>query len=334
MRRLVPILVLVTLAALAAVALARVGSAPAARATAVAATGSFEVTNSDGGGPIFAATNIGPGGSADGTVTIEDTGSTAATLTLHRGKLLDTPGLGGGTLSDRLLLAVVDITAPAVPHTVYAGPLATMPDQPAGKLEPGEARTFEFTATLPEGGEPSLENALQGASTTVSYAWVAEEADEDGGDETPGGGEEGSGGSGSGGGGSPGDSAGNGGAGAVAGQRAVLNLTVPKVRRALRSGGLIVWTRCDEACRLTVRGRLRASAGWHHRGARIRFAQKRPAVAGPQRLRIPIPPELRRWLHRRPAPKTLRARLRFIAVGTDGQRDAVLKKVRLRAGGR
>ena len=329
MRRLVPILVFGVLAALAAVALARVESAPAAGAATIAATGSFEVTNSDDGQPIFAASGIAPGGAATGTVTIEDTGSGPAALTLHRRGLVDTPGLGGGLLSERLQLRVVDVTAPAAPRTVYAGPLASMPDQEAGVLQPGEARTFEFTATLPEGGAASFQNAVQGASTTVAYAWLAEEAEE----REEGGGEESGGGGGAQGGGpgsSPATPSPAGGNGGVAGQSAVLDLTVPKVRRTLRGGRLVVWTRCDQTCRLTVRGRLRASADGRHRGARIRFTQKRLVPAGTQRLRIPVPRGLRRWLRQAPPPKQLRAKLRLVAVGTQGQRDVVRRTVKLR----
>jgi hypothetical protein len=346
MRRLVPILVLVGLATLAAVALAQVDSAPAARATAIAASGSFEVANSNDGQPIFAATNIAPGGSVDGRVTIENTGSEAAALVLRRGEVTDAPGLGGGVLSDRLQLTVIDVTAPAAAHTVYAGTLATMPTQQPGELQPGEARTFEFTATLPDGDEPGFENALQGASATVAYAWVAEETseggDEEEGGETPGGGGGGGqrpggggeapgGGNGGQGGGNGGDLTGNGG---VAGETAVLDLTVPQVRRALRAGHLIVRTHCDESCRLTVRGRIRATAAGHHRVARIRLTQKRVSPAGAQRLRIRVPATLRRWLRHQPPPRRLRAKLRFTAVGADGQRDVVRKNVRLRAGRR
>jgi hypothetical protein len=358
MRRFLPIAVVIVLVALAAVALAQVGDAPAARATVTAASGSFEVTNSDQGLPIFAATNVAPGDSTSGTVTIEDTGTEAATLALVRGDLVDSPGLGGGLLSERLRLSVVDISAPGAPRTVYDGPLASMPKQAVGRFEPGEARTFEFTASLPDGGSASFQNAVQSASTTVAYSWLAEEAGEEGGEE-PGGGEEGGGetpGGGNPGGGqtpgpSPGDgggsngggnggagggSGGNGGAGnpgegGVAGQKAGLDLTVPKVRRALRRGRLVVWTHCDRACRVTVRGRLRATAAGHHRGARIHFTQKRLASPGGQRLRIPLPRSLRRWLRQAPSPVRLRARLRFVALGADGQRDAVRKTVRLRA---
>ncbi|HEY2055263.1 MAG TPA: hypothetical protein VGH14_15125 [Solirubrobacterales bacterium] len=320
MRRLLPLLVLVVLAALAAVALAQVESAPAARAMAIAASGSFEITNSDDGQPIFAATGIAPGESTGGTVTIEDTGTGAAALVLHRGELVDSPGLTGGLLSDRLQLTVVDITAPAAPQTIYAGPLDSMPDQHVGEVEPSEARTFEFTATLPESGAPNFQNAVQGASTTVAYSWIAEEAN--GHVPAP----------------SPAPGAVSGGQGetnaGVPSQPALLALTVPRVRRALRSGRLIVWTNCDETCRLTVRGRILASAGGNHRSAKVRLAMKRFGAPGVQQLRIPIPRGLRRWLRQAPPPKRLRAMLTFIAVGVDGQRDVVRKKVRLRAGGR
>jgi hypothetical protein len=358
MRRLLPILVVCGLAALAAVALAQVGSGPALRLTAASASGSFEVTNSRDGQPIFAATGIAPGGSASGTVKIENTGTDAAKLTLHRGALVDAPGIGGGLLSDRLELSVVDVGTPGAPRTVYAGPLASMPDQPAGRLEPGQSRTYEFTATLPDSGGADFQNEVQSASTTVAYAWTAEEAgegEEEGGggeEEESGGGEEGGGGTPGGGekpgggetpgdrgssgdgGSSGGDSSGNGGAGGVAGQDAGLDLTVPKVRRGLRGGRLVVWTNCDETCRVTVRGRLRATAHGHHRGARIRLTQKNFAPPGPQRLRIPVPPKLRRWLHTAPPPKRLRAKLRFSAVGTQGQRDTARRTVKLRVRGR
>jgi hypothetical protein len=356
MRRLLPILVVCGLAALAAVALAQVESGPALRLTAAAASGSFEVTNSRDGQPIFAATGIAPGGSASGTVKIENTGTETAKLTLHRGALVDAPGLGGGILSDRLELSVVDVGTPSAPRTVYAGPLASMPDQHAGELQPGQARTYEFTATLPDSGGTDFQNEVQSASTTVAYAWTAEEVgegeeeekekEEGGGEEESGGGEEGGGGGGGekpggggnpgggspGGGGGPSDdgSTDNGGAGGVAGQDAALDLTVPMVQRALRRGRLVVWTNCDETCRVTVRGRLRATAHGRHRGARIRLTQKAFAPPGPQRLRIPVPRKLRYWLRTQPPPKRLRAKLRFVAVGTQGQRDAARKTVKLR----
>jgi hypothetical protein len=320
MRRWLPILVLLGLAAMAAVALAQVGGAPPARAATVAATGAFEVSNSHEGGPIFAASGIAPGGEAQGTVAIEDTGSDPVALVLRRGAMVDSPGPGGALLSGRLALSVVDVTEPAAPRTVYTGPLAAMPDQPAGTLGGGETRTFEFTATLPEGGAPSFQNAVQGASTTVAYSWVASEA---GKQES---------GEGSGGGGVPIAPPGGGGGpvGAPAPVVAPFDLNVPRIRLALRGDHLVAWTNCNRSCRLDVRGRLRASGGGAHRGARIHFAKKRVYAAGAQRLRIPIPRRLRRWMRETPGRERLRAKLRFVATGAAGGRSAVHKSVKLR----
>jgi hypothetical protein len=328
MRRLVPILALLALAILAAVALAQVDGEPAARATVTAASGSFEISNSADGQPIFAATDLGPGGSAEGTVTIADTGTAAVALVLRRGELVDSPGLGGGVLSDQLRLRVLDVTVPAAPRTVYAGPLATMPEQHAAEFGTGEARTFEFSATLPEHGEPGFENSLQGASTTIAYTWVAEEAEGRNGEE---------GGNGSGGGGQgSADTVGGGGqgeGGGAPGDSAALDLTVSKVGLALRRGRLVAWTRCDRPCRLTVRGRRRATAAGHHPSAPIRFAQKRVAPAGVRRLPIPIPPKLTRWVRQAPPPKRLRAKLRFVATDSRGETDTVHMTLRLRIRG-
>jgi hypothetical protein len=327
MRRRLPILVFFALVAMAALVLARVGSAPAEQAKAIAASGAIELSNSEEGQPIFAAAGIAPGESAQGTVTIEDTGSEPMALTLRRGELVDVPGPGGGLLSSRLQLTVDDISEPVSPREVYAGPLDTMPVQVAGKLEAGESRTFEFTATLPAAGASSFQNAVQGASVTVAYSWIAAEPSE--GEEEGSGGETPSG-------GHPGGEAvvsptggGEENAGGVAAAGDLLTLTVPKIKPIPRRGRLVAWTRCDRSCRLTVRGRIRATGPMSHRVAKIRFAKKRLYMPGAQRPRIPIPRGLRHWLQETSGRKRLRANLRFIAVGTDGQRDVVRKTVRL-----
>jgi hypothetical protein len=344
MRRLLPILVMIALVAGAAVALAQIESSPPAHAATIAASGAFEISDSKEGEPIFAATGIAPGDSTSGTVTIEDPGSEPVKLSLRRGELVDEPGLGSGLLSSRLHLTVVDVTDPGAPRTVYSGPLDSMPDQAAGRLEPGATRTFEFTATLPDSGDPAVDNEIQGASTTVAYSWVAEEAgegepgEEEGGEE-PGEGEEGPAeetpGSGGGGGESPGgpdyNPGGTGPGGGVSPASAKLDLTVPKVKSRLRRGRLVVWTHCDETCRVTVRGRISASNGLgRRRVAKIRFTAKNFYAAGGKRLRIRIPRGMRHWLKVTPGHKRVRIKIRVTAVGTDGQRDIVKKTIRLR----
>jgi hypothetical protein len=312
MRGRLPILVLFALAAMAAVALAQVTKGPQARAAAIAASGSFEISNSHDGQPIFAASGIVPGGATTGTVAIEDTGSAPVALTLRRGDLVDEPGLGGGLLSSRLWLTVVDVTRPTAPRTVYAGPLDSMPERPAGTLGGGGTRTYEFTATLPESGEPKFQNAVQGASTTVAYSWVPSEA----GREAP----EISGGQ---------QSEGNGG---ERGDGALLDLTVPRIKASVRRGRLIAWTNCTMSCRLRVRGRLRATSATTgaRRVAKVGWTSKAAYPPGPHRVRIRIPRSMRAWMRATPGPERLRARLRFTAVGLDGEQDMVRKVVRLR----
>jgi hypothetical protein len=329
MRRRLPILVFFALAAMAAVALAQVTKGPQARAAAITASGSFEISNSHEGQPIFAASGIAPGEATTGTVAIEDTGSEPVALTLRRGELVDEPGLGGGLLSSRLRLTVVDVTRPTAPRTVYAGPLDSMPERPAGNLSGGEARTYEFTATLPEGGEPSFQNAVQGASTTVAYSWIASEADEEeagGGGGTPPEEEHRAPGAPSGGGG---QSEGNGG---VRGEVALLKLTVPRIKGSVRRGRITAWTNCTMPCRLQVRGRLRATSATTgtRRVAKVRWTSKAAYPAGAHRVRLRIPRSMRAWMRATPGPERLRARLRFTAVGLDGERDVVRKVVRLR----
>jgi hypothetical protein len=347
MRRRLPILVFFALAAMAAVALAQVTRQPPARAATVAASGAFELSDSKEGGPIFAATGIAPGEATTGTVAIEDTGSEPLALTLHRGELIDEPGLGGGLLSSRLRLTVVDLSGPSAPRTLYTGPLDSMPAQPAGTLQGGETRTYEFTATLSDGGEPSFQNAVQGASTTVAYTWVATEPgegepEEPGGGEEPEGGEEEGGGSGGGGGETPrqddrggGDTSGGGqaaGNGGVRGEGALLSLIVPRVKGSIKRGRITAWTNCSMSCTLSIRGRLRArsTTAGTRRVARVRFEGKTVYAPGPHRIRLRIPRAMRAWMRETPGPERLRARLRFTAVGLDGERDVVRKTIRLK----
>jgi hypothetical protein len=332
--RLLPLIVcLVLLGGLGAVALGQVGTPSPARAAAVRAAGAFEISNSVDGTPIFAATGIAPGGSIKGKVTIEDPGSIPVALKLERGELTDVAGIGGGLLSDHLQLTVADVTKAGAPRAVYSGPLDSMPEQHAGELEPGASRTYEFTATLPDGA-PSAQNALQDASTTIAYSWVAEETS-DGEEgppqgeppteeakgkvpaETPSGGAESR---------RIGGGEGGPGRGGVAG----LDLTVPKILSSLRAGGVVTFVDCDAPCRIFVRGKLRTSAHGHRHTAKVRFSLKRPYMPGSKRMRIPIPRGMRNWLRQVSTPKRLKARLRFVAVGTTGGRDVVMKKVRLR----
>ena len=74
-----------------------------------------------------------PGEEASGSVTITNTGTVTGALTLAPTAPADTPGAGGGTLSSRLELLVIDVSTVAVPVTVYAGTIGQMAATDVGR---------------------------------------------------------------------------------------------------------------------------------------------------------------------------------------------------------
>jgi hypothetical protein len=171
-----------TLAALASLSLAAVvaiGSgasftSASANPSNTFSAGNLAQTNSKAGA-ILTATKMVPGGSANGTVTITNSGDVAGTFTLSKSSLSDTPGPNGGTMSTMLDLTVEDVTGP--PVTVWTGKVGAMPSQSLGSFAVGEARTYKFTVSFPDGGTPPSDttgdNAYKGSSMSVQYDWTA-----------------------------------------------------------------------------------------------------------------------------------------------------------------
>src|SRR5215210_7102900 len=87
------------------------------------ASGALSLSNSKEGSAIFRAAAMRPGEEASGSVTITNTGTVTGTLTLAPAAAADTPGVGGGRLSDKLELLVIDVTTIPAPATVYSGTL-------------------------------------------------------------------------------------------------------------------------------------------------------------------------------------------------------------------
>lgn len=190
--------------------------------------GSLSLLNSRGSGAIFSATGLAPGRSVAGEVALVNTGSVSGALALKGGGLSETPGQGGGLLSQRLQLVVLDLSGPS---TIYTGPLAAFGTQALGNIGPGATRSFKFTATLPDAGTPlgatAGDNAYQGASVTTSYVWSATAS------EIPGG-------------------------GAVGGAPdSKLALRVRLVRRQppLQRRQLVLYVRCSKPCTVTARAK-------------------------------------------------------------------------------
>jgi len=135
------------------------------------AGGSLTLSNSKENAAIFHADAMRPGEEASGSVTITNTGTVNAALSLAPEDQADTPGNGGGKLSDRLELLVIDVTAVTAPVTVYSGTLKQMAATNVGSLAPGGRRTYLFVASLRPNG--SADNAFQGAGLTTGFRWSA-----------------------------------------------------------------------------------------------------------------------------------------------------------------
>ncbi len=134
------------------------------------ASGALSLTNSKEGSAIFRAAAMRPGEEASGSVTITNTGTVTGALSLTPAAPTDTPGTGGGRLSSRLSLLVIDVTTVTTPVTLYAGTLEQMDPTDVGALLPGQHRTYLFVASLPPSG---ADNAFQGASLTTGFIWSA-----------------------------------------------------------------------------------------------------------------------------------------------------------------
>jgi hypothetical protein len=246
------ILPAVALLASASVAVAERGNgSPAPAVRAMDGHGSLSIVNSRGEGAILSASGLAPGGSVSGEVTIRNSGTVSGGFTLSGTDVVDTPGIGGGLLSQRLQLVVLDLTTPT---TVYSGALNGLASRDLGTIGPGQARTYRFTATLPDGGTPPTpiggDNAYQNARVVSTYLWTATSLDE-----TGGGGSGGDGGGGTGGG--PANGGGPvGGGGPGQGTPLRLKVGLPRKQPPLKKRKLIVNVRCDAACSVTATGKI------------------------------------------------------------------------------
>jgi spore coat-associated protein N len=145
--------------------------AETARAMASGATGALSIANSGEGRAILDASGLRPGATVTGTVTIGNTGQVAGRFAVRPTGLADTPGAGGGALSQRLQLQLADVTANRV---LYTGTPAGLSAIDVGDLAAGESRTFALTATFPPGAD---DDRYQGATVSFGLAWSATAAE-------------------------------------------------------------------------------------------------------------------------------------------------------------
>jgi spore coat-associated protein N len=166
---------LLSLAAICAVAVAWAGTGAATperapEAVLISATGDLQLSNSADGQAIFQASGLAPGRSVSGTVRLTNSGTLPGDLSLQQLDVSDSPGPGGGRLSNVVSLQITDVTGgSSIP--VFSGQLGGLGSRPLGAIGPGDARTFRFTASLPD-----MDNAFAGSGLTVRYAWNASAA--------------------------------------------------------------------------------------------------------------------------------------------------------------
>lgn len=297
------------LAAVAAIAAGAAWDDGSDRATIrTEVSGSFSLANSRERMPVLTAANIGPGDSAEGTVEIANEGSEAIAVTLAQHDLVDTPGAGGGLLSQRLRLRV---TSDSTPQSVYEGSLAAMPPQALARLAPGAVRSYEFVATLPDSGAATAaENAVQEASTSVAYSWTAEVA-------------------------APIEEirSAHPASGSTPGESSSMSMPPPRLsvrvvghRSTLRNGRLIVWVRCNQACRINSSARFLGQGHLDRLRPTARHAERRRFGARTRRLSLPVPEDPRQLL------STAKPRVRIVVVarnrGGDSARTSELLRLK------
>jgi spore coat-associated protein N len=135
--------------------------------------GTLQMTNSKSGVAIVTGTNMRPGDVKNGTVTITNSGSLSATMTLSEGSIV--PGAGTPTFAHDLQLVVVDTSITGTP-TVYSGAFDSMgtitlnPLTGTGQWPASEAHTFSFTVTFPNAATNS-DNQYQSTSASAAFDW-------------------------------------------------------------------------------------------------------------------------------------------------------------------
>ena len=260
--------------------------------------------SSDPGEAVFRARGLDPGDTVDGTVLVTNEGSSRGLFWLARTDFADRQGPAGGSLSERLQLTVLDVSAPDSPLLVYTGGLDEMGARPLGFIAPGKARIYSVAATLlpDRSGSASTEpHPYEGSSTTVTFAWNAIAGEPPTGEERA----------------MPKADA----------SAPRLSLEFPRSQRLLETGSLTVFARCDERCSLDATGRLLFSGDRRPTAA----TAQRGAKGVPARVRVNLGPSARRALRKSlTAGKAVPVQLSVTARDGAGNAGTTTRKIWLR----
>lgn len=134
-------------------------------------TGTLKQTNSTGNnGAIFSATNMKPGDTATGTVTITNTGSLAQSFTLDESTVVNNLGATAQGAENLSLKVVADGDTT---HPLYNGDFSSLGSIPLGTFAANTgSHTYTFTVTL----DPSTGNAFQNKDASATFTWNGTQA--------------------------------------------------------------------------------------------------------------------------------------------------------------
>lgn len=124
-------------------------------------SGTLEHTNSKADAAVFNLTDIKPGDTLNGSLTITNTGTLPASLSL-------TEVASTNEFSDSYLTLVITNTTTNTP--VYSGTFGGLVDgakRAIGDIEPGEANNFRFTVQLAQ----DAPNSEQSKTASATYKW-------------------------------------------------------------------------------------------------------------------------------------------------------------------
>ena len=130
-------------------------------------TGTLDHSNSKKDQAIFNLTNMKPGDTLNGTLTITNNGSLPANFSLTEVSSTNPFGKVGTTVDSNLSLSITNTTTNT---TVYSGDFGGLVDGSAnalGEVAPGVANAYRFTVKL----HPDTPNTDQNKTASAVYRW-------------------------------------------------------------------------------------------------------------------------------------------------------------------
>ncbi len=158
--------ILVPLATLAAAGAIAIGSGATFTSTTAntissVTSGTLTHTNSKADAAVFTLTNLKPGDTLTGSLTLKNTGSLPAAFSLTEKS--STNGFTGANLT----LEIKNATTGGVVYTGTFGGLEDGLKKDIGQIAPDVSNKFDFTVKLAQGAD----NTDQGKNATATYTW-------------------------------------------------------------------------------------------------------------------------------------------------------------------